>query len=474
MFKSRAVFVVCSLALGIPGTAHAQDVPLARILVDFFTEAVRMTSGTGSPGNPHEVHFLPGLSQQAAPFELQKALVTQLSTFPLGTSSGGFTYTLDPSTGAITPGSPSFGPSFAERALTIGRGKVNAGVQYQHVAYDSFEDVPLEGEQIGFILQHNDCCPAGANNPTAAGNTLPFFEGDLVETRLSLNVKTDTTVAFANVGITNALEVGVAVPFVRTDLQVGGRSTILRVSTADPSQALIHSWDGAGATVKNLPVRGGSASGIGDVLVRGKYAFVPGALAAEVDFRLPTGDEEQLLGTGGLQTRVMLIAGASRYSFAPHVNIGYVFANGSVSSDVTDLHVPDVVGGPAIANISDPNIDLSVPDEFMYTAGFDWSASRRVTFAADMIGRTLRDMTRFETSESSFPFRTSDAAPVQTTRRSQLNITGRKNLNLLLGAVGAKINVATNLLLTANVLFPLSDGGLRPKITPVVGLDYAF
>ena len=189
MFRSRALLLVCSFALGIPASAQAQDVPLARILVDFFTEAVRMTSGTGSPGNPHEVHFLPGLSQQAAPFELQKALVTQLSTFPLGTSSGGFTYTLDPATGAITPASPSFGPSFAERALTIGRGKVNAGVQYQHVAYDSFEDVPLEGEQIAFILQHNDCCPAGANNPPAAGNTLPFFEGDLVETRLSLNVK---------------------------------------------------------------------------------------------------------------------------------------------------------------------------------------------------------------------------------------------------------------------------------------------
>ncbi len=474
MFRSRALLLVCSLALGIPGTAHAQDVPLARILVNFFTEAVRMTSGTGSPGNPHEVHFLPGLSQQAAPFELQKALVTQLSTFPLGTSSGGFTYTLDPSTGAITPGSSSFGPSFAERALTIGRGKVNAGVQYQHVAYDSFENVPLEGEQIAFILQHNDCCPAGSNNPTAAGNTLPFFEGDLVETRLSLNVKTDTTVAFANVGVTSGLEVGIAVPFVRTDLRVGGRSTIIRVSTADPSQALIHSWDGAGATVKTLPVRGGSASGIGDVLVRGKYVFVPGALATEVDFRLPTGDEEQLLGTGGLQTRVMLIAGASQHSFAPHVNIGYVFANGSVSSDVTDLHVPDVVGGPAIANISHPNVDLSVPDEFMYTGGFDWAATTRVTFAADAIGRTLRQMTRFETSNSSFPYRTSDAGPVLTTARSQLNITGRKNLNLLLGAVGAKINVATNLLLTANVLFPLSDGGLRPKITPVIGLDYAF
>ena len=474
MFKLRAVLVGCCVTLAIPGTARAQDVPLARILVDFFTEAVRMTSGTGSPGNPHEVHFLPGLSQQAAPFELQKTLVTQLSTFPLGTSSGGFTYTLDPSTGAITPGSPSFGPSFAERALTIGRRKVNAGVQYQHVAYDSFEKVPLDGRQVAFVLQHNDCCPAGSNNPTRAGNTLPFFEGDLVETRLSLNVKTDTTVVFANYGVTNGLELGVAVPLVRTDLRVGGRSTIIRLSTVDPSQALIHSWDGAGATVKDLPTRGGSASGIGDVLVRGKYAFVPGVLAAEVDLRLPTGDEEQLLGTGGLQTRLMLIAGASRYSFAPHVNIGYVFANGSVSSEVTDLRVPDVVGGAAIANLTHPNIDLSVPDEFMYTGGFDWAASRRVTFAADAIGRTLREMTRFQTSDSSFPYRTSDTGPLLTAARQQLNITGTKNLNLLLGAVGAKVNVATNLLLTANVLFPLSDGGLRPKITPVVGLDYAF
>jgi hypothetical protein len=55
-----------------------------------------------------------------------------------------------------------------------------------------------------------------------------------------------------------------------------------------------------------------------------------------------------------------------------------------------------------------------------------------------------------------------------------MNITGTKNLNLLLGAAGAKVNVGTNLLLTANVLFPLSDGGLKPKVTPVVGLDYSF
>ena len=48
------------------------------------------------------------------------------------------------------------------------------------------------------------------------------------------------------------------------------------------------------------------------------------------------------------------------------------------------------------------------------------------------------------------------------------------NVNLLLGVVGAKINVAKTLLLNANVLFPMSDGGLKPKPTLVVGLDYVF
>jgi hypothetical protein len=41
--------------------------------------------------------------------------------------------------------------------------------------------------------------------------------------------------------------------------------------------------------------------------------------------------------------------------------------------------------------------------------------------------------------------------------------------------VGAKFNIpGTHLLLTGSVVFPLTDGGLRPKVTPVIGLDYSF
>jgi hypothetical protein len=51
--------------------------------------------------------------------------------------------------------------------------------------------------------------------------------------------------------------------------------------------------------------------------------------------------------------------------------------------------------------------------------------------------------------------------------------TGR-NLSLLLGSTGFKLNAATNLLVMANVLFPLNSAGLRDRLTFAFGVDYAF
>ena len=48
------------------------------------------------------------------------------------------------------------------------------------------------------------------------------------------------------------------------------------------------------------------------------------------------------------------------------------------------------------------------------------------------------------------------------------------NLTLLLGAGGVKFNPVGNLLISGSVLFPLSNGGLRSRVTTVIGLDYAF
>ena len=58
---------------------------------------------------------------------LVPAISSQLSSFPLGSSAGGFSWTFDPALGTFNRVSDSFGPVFAERALTVGRGRINLG-----------------------------------------------------------------------------------------------------------------------------------------------------------------------------------------------------------------------------------------------------------------------------------------------------------------------------------------------------------
>src|SRR5687767_10264996 len=50
-------------------------------------------------------------------------LIQELGTFPVSSSSGGFTYRLDPSLGTVVRSSESFGPFFTERSLTAGRNR---------------------------------------------------------------------------------------------------------------------------------------------------------------------------------------------------------------------------------------------------------------------------------------------------------------------------------------------------------------
>ena len=112
----------------------------------------------------HEAHFLPGEDQQLTPFLFNQAIVSQLSTFPLGSSSGGFSYTFDAQMGTYARTSDTFGPSFAERALTIGRRRFSFGANYQHAVYKSFEGTDLDNGEIKFYLTHGMAKPAYDND----------------------------------------------------------------------------------------------------------------------------------------------------------------------------------------------------------------------------------------------------------------------------------------------------------------------
>jgi hypothetical protein len=476
--RIRTSLLAALIALSFPGHLFAQ--PLSTLLPDLLLKSTTATPAVaGTVGNPHDAHFVAALGQDLAPFEINKLLVGQLGTFPIGSSSGGFVFNFDPATGLFNPASQSFGPGFAERALTNGRGRFGFGVNYQRIGFKSYEGVDLKNGSVAFVLQHNDCC-AVAGNPTPDPED-PFFEGDLVKLALSLEVKTDEVSPFVSYGLSNRWDVGLVVPIVRVQLNPSITATIDRLSTA--SNPLIHSWDGAGQTTKVESVSG-TATGLGDIVLRTKYRFVDaahGGLAGGIDLRLPTGDKENLLGTGAVQTKLLFIASGEFSRVAPHLNVGYTYSRGNLSSVLTTLPSTTAAGNAATLNqISAANtnlsaIDLRLPNEANYVAGLDLAAHSLVTISADVIGRTVLDSTRFGTVSKTYQFRTVNSGPLQSVTRDTFDTTGTGNMNLVLGVVGAKFNIpGTPLLLTGSVLFPLTDAGLRPNVTPVIGLDYSF
>jgi hypothetical protein len=459
---------------GAAAQATTESGDLVDLLPELLLKDVTLPTPT-TPGLSHAVHFSPIDSQEldnpvvAIIANFNKLTALQFSTFPLGSSTGGFTYAFDESLGTFRRSTSSFGPSFAERALTIGRRRLSAGLNYQHTRYDTFEGEDLRDGSIKFYLRHQECCsPGGPPVPpffgvveTPNGTRLsPFFEGDVIEAALSLDATVDSVVFFANYGLTDRWDAGIAVPVLSIDLEANVLATILRLATSSNPQ--IHSFElGNPDATQRTFTSSGSATGLGDIVLRSKYNFVrSGAtgISAAIDLRVPTGDQANLLGAGGTQTKVFGIISTGSDRFAQHVNVGYTFVNGDISG----------LG----ALLSSAN--ASLPDEINYTGGVEFVATPRLTLIADVVGRTLRDAGRLSMIDKRFEFEppVPEMPPPSVTLQEFDSRSG--NLNLLLGTVGAKFNPTGNLLVSGNVLFPLTDAGLRSRYTIVVGMDYAF
>jgi hypothetical protein len=432
-----------ALSAALPAQAQTRQAPLASLLLNFFSPSNPVVlKDNPVPQFSHAAHFMsqPGATETLR--GLNSGIASQLSTFPIGSSSGGFTYTFDESLGVYNRTTQSFGPIFTERPLTTGKGKFTFGVNYQQATYDSFQGKDLSGGDLTLYLLHLDVNHDGSN-------LNPWFEGDIIRANLSIDLDVKTTVLFANFGASERLDVGVALPFQDVSLSARIDTNIERLATgSDPF--VVHVFDDN--TSEHAFVESGSASGIGDLLVRGKYNFLRrphGSLAAALDLRLPTGDENDLLGSGATQAKLFVIAGGAPGRFSPRGSFGYTFSNGG--SDFTG----------------------DLPDEIYYTAGFDVVPHRRVSLAADFIGRTLLNTDKVVDHTSVFQYRTrTDPTVLQTTRQELA--TEKGNLNLMLGSVGIKINPVGRLLLVVNALFKIGNNGLQDDLTPTFGIDYTF
>jgi hypothetical protein len=479
--NSVAVAGVALVAMFSPAPALAQGVPLGSILPQLLGRTITLQASTLADQN-HTAHFQPERAQLQVPAQVNAALLTLLSTYPIGTPAGGFTYVFDPALGTLTRTSESFGPTFAERALTNGRGKVNVGLAYQHAAYDTFEGLNLRQRGLTFYIPHNDCCsPGSAGFTQPDGSRLtPPFEGDLIEAGLAVDLVSDTSTIFASYGVTNRLDIGVVVPFVRVKLNASVLASVDRLSTA--SDPTVHTFEGGDQQLYRLD---GTAAGLGDIAVRAKYAFTsanPLGLAIAAEARLPTGDESNLLGTGGVQGKILGIASFHRGPFSPHFNAGYMF-----SSD-----------GALTPTLSEDVESARLSDEIFATVGFDVAVSSRFTASFDVLGRVLRDAGRMQLEDKVFEFAVAGTGsggggggggggtgaggggagqpqpgPLMRATRTELAFTPG-DLEQYLGAAGIRFNPWRTLLVTANLLFPMTTAGLRDRVTPVLGIDYVF
>lgn len=443
--RSGAVLVVLFGALLLipePALAQAEPTGLAGLLLRFFsTENPVILREAPDPFN-HAAHFVSQPEARQTLQELNRNIAVQLSTFPLASSSAGFTFSFDPAVGVFERNTETFGPIFAERALTGGKGKFSMGVNYLRATYDRFEGMDLKGHDINLYLTHKDT--NGDNSDLS-----PWYEGDVIQATLVLNMVSETTVVAASYGITDNFDLSVAVPFQNLSLDASIDATIDHLATA-PDPFTVHAFpDGSNEHVYR---ESGSASGIGDIVLRGKYNFLrrPGVnLAAAVDVRLPTGDSNNLLGSGGTQAKVFLIASGPGKKFSPRASLGYTASSGGA----------DFIG--------------TLPNEMNYSFGFDAFLLSRVSFTADFLGRTQFNTERVVQQDRTFQFTQRNDPTVRDVTMTTPGVVSG-DLSVFLGSAGVKINPFGRLLISGNVLFAVGNNGLQDKLTPVVGIDYTF
>jgi hypothetical protein len=413
--KVRWILTVLALGSLLLSGRPAAAGSLANILPNLFGSDGIVLSPP-AVGFSHEAHFR--VDSRGELTNLNNALQGQLGTFPLPSPASGFTYQLDPALGIFTRSTESFGPIFADRAETIGRGRFSLGVTYQRFTFDEIDGKNLHNGELQVFFRHE---PTGAN----AGRPPFFFESDVISARIFADITTDLFVFTASYGLLDNLDLGIAIPIVRTEIKVKGVASINRIGTAD--QPGIHRFlDGS----DTLTVRASDEStGIGDIVLRGKYNFWKGGpvgLAAGLDLRLPSGDADELRGLDTVRVSPFLVASTRVLGIAPHVNVGFDFGDTS-----------------------------KIDNEFFYKVGFDWAIVKPVTFAFDVLGRYIIDNNRPKAGRALGSTETSDS-------------------NIVNAAIGVKVNPWKNVLLLFNVLVALNDTGLRDDITPLVGIEVGF
>jgi hypothetical protein len=357
------------------------------------------------PFPSHAPHFTASSLQGLE--SLNTGLASNLGLFAFNSTVAGFTFDIE--RGIPVRTTESLGPLLAERAPTLGERKLNLAFAYTHLDFKRFQGTRLS--DLSLTFQHEDTNGNGRRDTTGIFS----FESDDIHVDLDLTIREDVFALFATYGLTRHWDVGIVLPIVHVHIRADAQATIVRNS---PVSQLVHNFGPLSDSPRSTG--GGDATGVGDIILRTKYNFLRNQprwpdLAIVGDVKLPTGDEDDLLGTGETNVRALLVASRSLGLLTPHVNLGYEWTTGG-----------------------------SEQNNVRYVAGLDARVHPRLTLAADVLGRW------------------------------EPNGDGIGDHTVDLG-VGAKWNIFQTFLLNGGVQLPLNrNTGLRANVIWTVGIEHTF
>jgi hypothetical protein len=309
---------------------------------------------------------------------------------------------MDPALGGVPVRSTTtFGAFLTERSLTVGRLQLSLAASYQSATFDR-----IDGRHL-----RDGTLRATASRLTS--DQAPFD----VET-VTMRIHTDSVTVVANVGITDRLEVGAAVPIQRLTL-AGERVDTYR-----------------GTPLLQAAVSA-TASGAGDLVLRTKLnLFREGAAGIAIggEARLPTGSAANLFGAGRTTVKPRVMWSVESDHVAVDTNVGYV------------------LGG--------------ISDELDYSAAVTSAGTHKITLVGELAGRRLNSAGRLIDVITRHPV----LAGVETVRLSAVE----QPTNRVVAIAGVKWNAAATWLVTANVSRSLTNAGLTARWVSTVGAEYAF
>lgn len=332
---------------------------------------------------------------------LNTALNTGKGSLPVSSTGGGFTFRYDRELEVFTRTTDSLGPIFAERAPTLGEGKLNFGFSYTYINFSTLEGEDLHHLNAIVLLDEKQ------------------KDKNLLQMNFDVDVESNLFSFYGTYGITDRWDISILVPVLQVQLDVNSTAKILNQTKKKgvSGKTLGYSFDSYDTLSDSVS---GASTGLGDIILRNKYNLITSQwidFASALDIKLPTGDEDELLGTGKTSVKTFLVFSKTINHFTPHFNLGYEFNSGSEGEDRT-----------------------------VYTAGTDYTfgkGNNHFSVALDIVGSHKTDKSDFG----------EDIVDIST---------------------GFKWSPRIGTLVFFNIQAPLNEEGLRADWIPTIGYELNF